>query len=47
MQLNLSVTMSICEKKSIIKPFVASEEAACNLINCLKGCRSVAKLHCG
>ena len=36
-----------CMKKSITKPFVTPEEAACNLINCLQWCCSVAKLHCG
>ena len=33
--------------KSSIKSSVAPEEAACNMINCLRGCHSVAKLHCG
>ena len=33
--------------KSSIKPSVAPEEAACNLINSLQWCHSVAKLHCG
>ena len=34
---------SYCEKSG----FVAPEEAACNLINCLQWCHSVAMLHCG
>ena len=33
--------------KSGMKPLVAPEEAACNLINCLQWCYSVARLHCG
>ena len=34
-------------KTSSRKPFVAAEEAECNLINCLQWWRSVAKLPCG
>ena len=36
----------ICENRDYIC-FVAPEEAACNLKNCLHCCRSVAELHCG
>ena len=37
----------VCENKGTVKPFVAAEEAAWNLINCILWCRSVALMHCG
>ena len=35
------------QKVVVEKPFVAPEEAACNLMNCLQWCHSVAEMHHG
>ena len=40
----IALTFVFWENTTSVKPFVAAEEAACDLLNCLE---VMVKLHCG